>query len=121
MAEARERKLNVVLSADEREFLIQGLVQWGGPATCTDDIARVIGFSGEADFRAGAKRIVGMLREASPMSGEDWTRALVATELVYASDRYGAGVEWETVSGWGDVESIHMLRGLQRRLVAVGA
>jgi hypothetical protein len=42
---------------------------------------------------------------------------LVATEIVFASDVFGAGVEWSTVTGSTDAETIAVLRQLQRKLV----
>lgn len=55
------------------------------------------------------------------MSRTDWTRALLASEIVFASDVVGAGVEWPTVTGWSDVETIELLRELQRKLMSSGA
>jgi hypothetical protein len=34
-----------------------------------------------------------------------------------SSDVIGAGVEWETVTGLSDVETLRLLRGLQRKLI----
>jgi len=44
----------------------------------------------------------------------DEIRALVATEIAFASDFVGAGVDWATVIGLSDEETISILRRLQR-------
>ena len=36
--------VTVDLTADERELLAQGLLQWGGPAAPTDALAAAMGF-----------------------------------------------------------------------------
>jgi 3-keto-L-gulonate-6-phosphate decarboxylase len=36
---------------------------------------------------------------------------------VFASDFFGAGVDWATVTGLSDEETISILRRLQRKLV----
>lgn len=109
----------VELSADERALLAEGLGHWGGPADATDDLARVMGFADvESLYRDGA-RIAADLRGGAAMSAADWARALIATEFVFASDYYGAGCEWPTVSGLGDEETIKRLRGVQRKLIGV--
>ena len=108
---------DVDLTAAERRLLVEGLVEWGG--RCTDNVARVMGFAGLADFRAGRKRIIGLLENEAPLSGADWFRALAATELVFASEIYGAGSDWEIVTGFSDEESVKLLRRVQTKLVGV--
>ena len=44
----------------------------------------------------------------------DLTRALVATEIVFSSDVFRAGVEWETVTGLADQATLALLPGLER-------
>jgi hypothetical protein len=75
-----------------------------------------MGFESRADFFNEARRLVAALKTNTPLSPRDWTRALVATELAFASDVIGSGVEWATTTGLGDEETIHLLRELQRKL-----
>ena len=77
-----------------------------------------MGFQGVSDFFAHADRIRAVIESAEPVSALDATRALAATEIVFASDIFGAGVEWPTVTGLTDEETIHVLRRLQRKLVS---
>jgi hypothetical protein len=108
----------VELPEDQRELLIQGLAQWGGPARPTDAGVRAIGFADrDALLREGAQ-IRAALAAREPLTAADWRRALAAAELVFASDVHGAGVDWEAVTGWTDAETIHVLRKVQRTLAA---
>ena len=62
-------------------------------------------------------RLAALLASTEELSALDATRALAAAEVVFASDVFGAGVEWETVTGLSDAETIAALRGMQRKLV----
>jgi hypothetical protein len=110
--------MDVELSEDEKRLLSEGLNQWGGPAKLTDQFAVAMGFQGVSDFYAQAERIVAVIESAEPLSALDATRALAATEIVFASDIFGAGAEWATVTGLTDDETIRVLRRLQRKLVS---
>jgi hypothetical protein len=109
--------VDVEVPDDERELLIRGLAQWGGPARPTDVVARAIGFAGRDGLLREAERMRTALRERRPLAAEDWRRALAAVELVFASDVHGAGLDWQVVTGWTDEETIGVLRRLQRTLL----
>ncbi|MDM7888577.1 hypothetical protein QUG98_08930 [Curtobacterium sp. RHCJP20] len=47
---------------------------------------------------------------------DDWRRTLLATEVVFASDIVGSGIEWETATGVRDATALQLLRSLQRKL-----
>jgi hypothetical protein len=118
--------LAVDLTDDERRLLRCGLREWGGPARCTEQMAVAMGFVDVDDlFRSGA-RMRALLKDQTPMSRLDWGRALLATEVVFASAVMGAGWDWSIVTGMSDAETVVTLRGLQRKLtrevrVMVGA
>jgi len=105
------------LSADERDMLREGLLQWGGPASLTEALAVAMGFRGVDDFFVQSHRLRGSILNGEGLSREDWTRALLATEIVFVSDTLGAGVEWSTVTRFNDSETLRVLRGLQRKLL----
>ena len=107
------------LSTDERELLAQGLAHWGGPAHATDALARVMGFENVEDLYREGDRIAHQLREGSELSPVDLARALIATEFGFASDYYGAGWDWENVTGYSDADTIRRLREVQRKLIGV--
>jgi hypothetical protein len=108
--------ISVDLTEDELRFLIEGLRQWGGPGHCTDAMATGMGFDGADDLLRQASRIETALLERADLSRWDWTRALLVSEIDFASDVIGAGYEWSTATGLDDAHSLLVLRGLQRKL-----
>jgi hypothetical protein len=119
MAASRFDRVKMDLSVDERDVLVQGLGQWGGPATLTEELARAIGFESVADFDSQIGRLATELESAAALTRLDWTRVLASAEINFASDVLGTGVEWEIVTPLGDEYSLRILRGLQRKLVGV--
>ena len=112
-----DEKIDVALSAEERDLLVRGLVQWGGPARPTEALAPAMGFKDLAEFDTGRRAICDALERGEALTALDWARALIATEFGFASDYYGSGVEWPTVTGRGDEDTIRLLRAVQRKLV----
>ncbi|WP_209560580.1 hypothetical protein [Frigoribacterium sp. PvP032] len=53
--------IRVELTDDEREVLLQGLGQWGGPADLSDPMAVAMGFASRADFSVAARRLSALL------------------------------------------------------------
>jgi hypothetical protein len=109
--------MDVELSEDEQRLLLDGLNQWGGPAKLTDTSPSRWASRESLTFYAQTNRIATAIESAEPLSALDARRALAATEIVFASDIFGAGVEWPTVTGVTDEETIRLLRRLQRKLV----
>ncbi|RFA23676.1 hypothetical protein B7R25_00010 [Subtercola boreus] len=105
------------MTSVERSVLRNGLREWGGPARPTDELARVTGFASKADLFATGSRIAEDIVQGRPMKRHDWTRALVSTEFVFASDVLGSGVDWSTTTGLRDQLTLQTLRDLQRHLV----
>ena len=91
------------LDDQERAVLVRGMVEWGGPARCTEELARAMGFLSLADFDAQRSRLVAALESGEPLSPRDWRRTLLATEIVFASDVVGSGVDWYTTTGPQDI------------------
>jgi hypothetical protein len=52
----------------------------------------------------------------APLSRRDWQKILIATEIVFASDVVGAGLDWPIVTGFRGDQTIALLRGLQRQM-----
>lgn len=113
--------LTVDLSEDERSMLRWGLLDWGGPASPTDDLARVMGFESVADLYVQARRIAESVSINEGLSRRDWTRALVATEFVWASDVFGSGLDSIHTWGFSDAEGVAILRSVQRKLLKARA
>ncbi len=109
-------QVEVSLSDEERELLWQGLHQWGGPTRPTDAVANVIGFEDVETLHRDGDRIRHLLRRRGSLTKLDWARALIAVEIVWASEYYGAAGDWEIVSGWSDERTLQTLRSIQRKL-----
>ena len=105
------------LTAIERDVLRHGLVEWGGPAHCTEELAVAMGFSSISDLFTESDRIVVALEDSLPMRHIDWARTLLATEIVFMSNTVGAALDWEIVTAIPDFETFKTIRGLQRHLV----
>lgn len=108
------------LSGEERALLRAGLSEWGGPAHCTEELAVALGFDSVADLFATGDRIGDSILAGAPLNRTDWTRALLATEVVFASNVIGSGWDWQITTGFDDDRTLRMLRSLQRRLVTGG-
>jgi hypothetical protein len=118
MIENAQTLVDYKLTEIERLVLRNGLVQWGGPAWCTEELAVGMGFLSTSDLFSEGRRMMGALDESRPMSHGDWARTLLATEIVFMSDIVGAGLEWETVTGLSDSDTFITIRRLQRHLMA---
>lgn len=107
----------VELTKRERDLLARGLLVWGGPARPSDAIARVIGFNDVETLHREGDRIRRILKGSEALTKRDLQAALIATEIVWSSNFYGAAFDWELDTGWDDVTTLSVLRGLQRKLL----
>lgn len=114
-----DEMVDVALTDEERFLLDRGLVEWGGPARCTEAMAIAIGFDSVADLLAEGYRIADGLSKGKPLTRTDWTRVLLATEVVFASNVLGSGHDWEATTGIDDASTIRVLRNVQLRLTGV--
>jgi hypothetical protein len=76
-----------------------------------------MGFESVKHLHSERPRLLAAIQDAQPLSRQDWRRVLLLAEVVFASDVVGSGVEWETTTGLSDEGTIHVLRGIQRKLV----
>ncbi|WP_436533946.1 hypothetical protein [Actinoplanes sp. HUAS TT8] len=106
----------VELDEDEREVLAHGLTEWGGPARCTEALAVAMDFGGIAELFEHVVRLRPLVRAGQPLSPRDWRRVLVSAEIVFASDVFGSGWDWQSTTGFRDDETIRLLRSLQRKI-----
>lgn len=111
-----EEMLEVELSDLERRVLHWGVIDWGGPARCTEEMAVALGFLGVDDFVRHRKRLADAVKGGQPLSRLDWARVVLATEVVFASDVMGSGLDWAITSGFSDVETLSALRTIQRKV-----
>lgn len=78
-----------------------------------------MGFQNMADLFEQGRRLRSALAGGEPLNAEDWRRTVVASEIVFASDVFGSGVEWSITTGLSDEETIKILRRLQRKIARV--
>ena len=116
----KAKPVTVQLTVDERDLLQAGLTEWGGPARATEALAGVMGFDSREAIATEGKRLASAIRDSQPLSPVDWTRALVATEISFASDVYGAGTDWVATTRFNDENAIRILRVVQRKLARAG-
>ncbi|MFF5894966.1 hypothetical protein ACFY8O_03465 [Streptomyces argenteolus] len=103
---------------DEESLLLQqGLMEWCGPARCTEEFAVAMGFDSAQDVGRRGMSIRSALAERESLDPLDWARALLATELAFASDVVGSGYEWSTTTGWADDVTLRVLRSAQLKLI----
>lgn len=112
--------IDVALTDDERQVLSSGLIEWGGPAHCTEEMAVALGFESVADLFETGARLADNIRNRKPLTVRDWARALLATEVVFASDLLGSGHDWAVTVGLDDQHTLRTLRNIQRRLAGHG-
>ena len=108
--------LPVQLTAEERRVLRCGITEWGGPASCTEEFARAMGFESVADLRQHSPRLRDAVEAGEPLTRTDWRRVALMTEVVFASDEVGSGLDWAITTGMSDEETIRLLRDIQRKL-----
>lgn len=114
--------IEVVMPAEESDLLAHGLLHVGGPARPTDLLAQVIGFDGVRTMLHDGARIRRTLRAGHPrLTKRDWSRALVCTEIAFASSYYGAAGDWTNVTGLTEEHSLRTLRRVQDRLCGLRA
>ncbi|MFJ6849652.1 hypothetical protein ACIQM3_03780 [Streptomyces sp. NPDC091271] len=107
----------LTLTDEESRLLQQGLMEWCGPARCTEEFAVAMGFDSTQDLSRRGMSIRGALAAKEALDPMDWARALLATELAFVSDVVGSGYEWSTTTGWPDDNTLRVLRSAQLKLI----
>ncbi|MFF3098186.1 hypothetical protein [Streptomyces cyaneofuscatus] len=107
----------LTLTDEESRLLQLGLIEWCGPARSTEEFAVAMGFDGTEDLHYRSLRIRAALIAREALEPMDWARALLATELAFASDVVGSGYEWSTTTGWSDETTVRVLRSTQLKLI----
>ncbi|WP_221320406.1 hypothetical protein [Actinoplanes sp. L3-i22] len=108
--------VSIELDEDEREVLARGLTEWGGPARCTEALAVAMDFGSVEHLFEHVVRLRPLVRGGQPLGRRDWRRVLISAEIVFASDVFGSGWDWQSTTGFRDEETIRILRSLQRKI-----
>lgn len=106
------------LTDQERALLRSGIIEWSGPSRCTDAMAQAMGFESVTNLFDETPRLLEHLKFREPMPDTDWAKALGATEICFTSS-LGSRSDWEITTGFRDVETIELIRSLQRKLVDI--
>ncbi|MEJ7691082.1 MAG: hypothetical protein WKF76_11990 [Nocardioidaceae bacterium] len=112
----RAQGVRVDLADDELHMLVLGLTDWGVKEAATERLAAAMGFASIADLLRRAVVSPKPWRLVRPLSVRDWTRALVATEIAFASEVFGTGREWTVIQGGSDSQWMVALRKLQGKV-----
>jgi hypothetical protein len=113
---AEAARIQLELTESERSILRSGIVEWGGPARVTQELAVAMGFHDQADLFHEGDRLIAAIEAAEPMTPLDWARTLLATEIVFASNLVGSGRDWSITTGFSDAETLASLREIQRKV-----
>ena len=84
---------DVDLTDDERR-LLAGLMECGGPAAGAGVLAPLVGANNTDAFFQLTDRLGAAIKNGQPLSGLDWERALMLTEICWASDILGVASEF---------------------------
>jgi len=107
---------SIDLDDDERRLLRCGILEWGGPARCTEEMAIALGFESVQDIFAQTDRLRDALKTGAALTYIDWSRVVLATEVVFASAVMGSGHDWSVTTGISDADTIVLLRQVQRKV-----
>jgi hypothetical protein len=102
------------LTGEERFLLIHGLNEYGGPVRSHSLMAPLVGASTVDEFRDLLGRLMDALTDKEPLSDLDWARTLFLTEICWASDVLGAGIDFG--SNISDERAAPLLRSIQRKV-----
>jgi hypothetical protein len=114
----KDQLISVDLTPEEREVLVTAIDawKWGPPTYCTEEFAVAMGFASVRDLKAESVRLHGLLDWHQPLVPLDWAKVLVATEVAFASNMVGVGLDWTAVTPFTDEQTIRLLRELQSKL-----
>ena len=110
--------LEIGLTGEERAVLYNGLNEWQGPASPTEEFAIAMGFHGLDDMFRQIGRLLKAIANCEPLAPTEWVRTLLLTEVVFASTVVGGGLDWSSATDISDLVTITTLRELQLKLLA---
>jgi hypothetical protein len=107
--------IDIDLTPDERMLFVHGLNEYFGLAKRAKPVlAPLMGLTSVEEFRRLVHRLLDAIKTGQPLSDLDWARALLLTEICWASDILGAGVEFGT--NIRDERAIPLLRSIQYKV-----
>ncbi len=79
-------------------------------------MAIALGFESVQDIFAQTDRLRDALKTGAALTYIDWSRVVLATEVVFASAVMGSGHDWSVTTGISDADTIVLLRQVQRKV-----
>ncbi|RKR73402.1 hypothetical protein [Frondihabitans australicus] len=110
------RHISLSLTGDEIFILRAALLLWGDLPAVPETLAVALGFEDQRDFAQSRRPLMESFRADAGLTVEDWDRVLAATETIFVSHRWGLGAEWRRRTAYSDEMTLHLLRGVSRRL-----
>jgi hypothetical protein len=102
------------LTDDERLLMFHGLNEFLGPARGAPLLTPLLGLSSVENFYTLVRRLREAMRNHESLSNLDWERALLLTEISWASAVLGAGLDFAT--NFRDEEAAPLLRSIQYKV-----
>jgi hypothetical protein len=103
------------LTDDERMLMVLGLNEYFGAAQQGWPLlVPLLGLSTTDEFPTLLHQLMGAIEDKKPLSDLDWARALFLTEISWASDLVGAGIDFAT--NVRDEKAAPLLRSIQRKV-----
>ena len=106
--------IDIELTDEERMLLSQGLNEYGGPIRNQLVMVRALGLPDRASFDALVDRLHTAISRTDPLSRLDWARAVFLTEVSWASNLVGSGLDFAT--SVRDENAAPLMRSIQRKV-----
>lgn len=110
-----DHALDVDLTGEERGLLLTCLRDWSQPVPGWQLVAPMVGNKSIDEFLEQTSRLTSALEKGDSLSELDWLRALVLTEIGWASQPLGP--RRTGAARMGDEQALTALRSLQRKIV----
>ncbi|GFG64664.1 hypothetical protein MKUB_21540 [Mycobacterium kubicae] len=110
------RAVAIDLTDDERLLIVHGLNEYRGSAKrAMPLLTPLVGLSNTEEFRGFLSRLIDGVKRKEPLSDLDWAQAVFLTEIGWASDVVGSGIDFAT--NIRDEKAAPLLRSIQRKVV----
>jgi hypothetical protein len=106
--------IDIDLTDDERLLLCHGLNEYGGSIHYKPVMTRALGLPDRTSFDALLDRLRKAMWRKEPLSKLDWARAVFLTEVSWASNLVGSGLDFAT--NFRDETAAPLLRSIQWKI-----
>jgi hypothetical protein len=106
--------IDIELTDDERDLLSHGLNEYGGSIHYKPVMTRALGLPDRASFDTLLHRLRRAIWRKEPLSKLDWARAVFLTEVSWASNLVGSGLDFR--SNFHDDEAAPLIRSIQWKI-----